>query len=88
LTELFTTGRIVDLILGLVVLEAILLLVHARMTGRGIAPTNLLINLTAGVCLLLALRGALDDAPWGWTAACLMAALLAHLADLCQRWRY
>ena len=48
----------------------------------------LLLNLVAGSCLLLALRGALVDAPWRWTAACLMVALIAHLADLGQRWRH
>jgi hypothetical protein len=85
--ELFTNGRIVDLVLGLVVLEAVVLLVYAHRTGRGVAPVGLLTNLAAGACLLLALRGALVDAPWEWTAACLTAALFAHLADLGHRWR-
>jgi hypothetical protein len=87
LAELFSSGRIVDLILGLVALEAMALLVHARRTGRGVAPAGLLTNLAAGTCLLLALRSALVDASWRWTAAFLAAALLAHLADLGQRWR-
>jgi hypothetical protein len=85
--ELFTNGRIVDLALGLVVLEAVVLLVYARNTGRGVAPVGALTNLAAGACLLLALRGALVGAPWEWMAAWLTAALFAHLADLGQRWR-
>ena len=88
LSDLLSTGHIVDVILGLVLLEALVLLIHARRTGRGIAPLALLPNLVAGSCLLLALRSALVDAPWLWTAAWLIVALLAHLTDLGQRWRH
>jgi len=88
LSDLFSTGHIVDAILGLVLLEALVLLIYARRTGRGIAPRALLPNLAAGGCLLLALRSALVDAPLLLTAAWLMVALLAHLADLGQRWRH
>jgi hypothetical protein len=87
LNELFDTGRIVDLILLFVALEAVALIVYARSTARsGIAPMGVLTNLAAGTCLLLALRCALVASPWGWTAAWLLAALFAHLADLGQRW--
>lgn len=85
--DLFATGRVADLILALVVLEAILLVAYRRRTGRGVATWDLLPNLLAGGCLLLALRGALTGAGWAWIAACLAAALLAHLADLSRRWR-
>jgi hypothetical protein len=86
MTELFESGRIVDLILAFVALEAVALLVYAHGTARGIAPMGVLTNLAAGTCLLLALRCALVASPWGWTAAWLLAALFAHLADLGQRW--
>ena len=46
--ELIASGRIVDLILGLVVLEAIALFAWHRATGRGIAPRALVFNLLAG----------------------------------------
>lgn len=85
--ELFASGRIVDLILAFMVLEGVLLLSHRRMTGRGMAPVDVLRNLLPGVCLLLALRGALASAWWGWIALCLLMALLAHLVDLRDRWR-
>jgi hypothetical protein len=84
---LFLNGRIVDLILVLVGAEAIALLIFRSMTGRGIPATGLLINLLAGACLLMALRTALVGSPWIWTAGWLASALLAHIADLAQRWR-
>jgi hypothetical protein len=85
--ELFATGLVADLILALVGLEALSLLAYRRRTGRGVAPADLVFNLLAGACLLLALRGALVGAGWGWIALCLGAALFAHLADLRRRWR-
>lgn len=36
---------------------------------------------------MLALRGALVGAWWGWIGLCLAASLLAHLADLRRRWQ-
>jgi hypothetical protein len=87
MTALFTSGHVVDLILGFTALEAFLLIAHHRRTGRGVAPADLLGNLLSGVGLMLALRGALVGAWWGWIGLCLAAALLAHLEDLRRRWR-
>jgi hypothetical protein len=87
MTALFTSGHVVDLILGFAALEALLLARHHRRTGRGVPPADLVSNLLAGVCLMLALRGALVGAWWGWIGLCLAAALLAHLDDLRRRWR-
>ena len=87
MSQLFVGGRIVDLILGLMVVEALALIVHHRWTGRGIAPLDLLGNLLAGLCLLLALRAALVGATWGWIATWLSVALVAHLIDLQRRWK-
>jgi len=87
MSELFATGRIVDLIIGLMVLEAVGLWFLRRRTGRGPLPLGLLVNLAAGGCLLLALRLALVDAGWLWVGAALGLAFVAHLADLIVRWR-
>jgi hypothetical protein len=87
MTALFTSGRIVDLILAMVVLEALVLLTYGFVTGRGIPAVNLLTNLLAGAFLLMALRTALLDSHWSWTAAWLAASFFAHIADLAQRWR-
>jgi hypothetical protein len=86
-SALFAGGGVVDVILLLVVLEASFLIIHHRVTGRGIAPASFLWNLLSGACLMLAVRAALVSAWWGWVAACLAAAGLAHLADLLRLWR-
>ena len=87
MAELFATGRIVDLILGLVTLEAVGLLLYRRRTGRRPSAGDLLPNLLSGACLLLAVRFALVGAEWWAVAAALLAALGAHGLDLRQRWR-
>ena len=74
----------IDVILALVLLEAIALSVWLRRRHQRFIP--LLVNLTAGACLLLAVRAALSDMP-GLVLAALTAALLAHLVDLRYRLR-
>lgn len=86
MSALFASGSVIDLILGLVVVEALALYALRRLTGRGPALADLLPNLAAGACLLLAVRAALLDLPWIWVAAALAAGLLAHLLDLSRRW--
>ncbi len=86
MSALFASGRIVDLVLGFTVLEALAIIAYFRRTGRGLAPADLLTNLAAGTCLMLALRVVLADGWWGYLALCLTAALLAHLLDLRRRW--
>lgn len=83
----FESGRVLDAILLLVVVEALILVGYHRLTGRGIASLDLLPNLASGLCLLLALRAALSGLHWVWVAAPLTLSLLAHGLDLAQRWR-
>lgn len=85
--RLFHSGRVVDLILLLVLLEAVLLALYRRRSGRGPAFRRLLPNLLSGAALLLAVRLALVQSQWTWVATALLLALVAHLADLRQRWR-
>lgn len=82
MADLFASGRIVDLILVLLVLEGLALVAWQRWTGRGPQPGGLIANLLAGAMLLLALRGALTGAAWPWIALPLALALPAHFADL------
>jgi hypothetical protein len=84
---LFTSGWIVDLIVASLAVEAFALILYRSRTGRGIPSIELLTNLLAGACLLIALRSALVGRAWYWTAGWLMIALVCHIADLSQRWR-
>ena len=84
---LFATGHIVDLIVGLMVLEWVALAAWHRRTGRGIAPLDALASLLAGGFLLLALRAALTAEPLTTVALWLAGALAAHLTDVARRWR-
>jgi hypothetical protein len=87
MADLFASGRLIDLILIVVVIEVTALLLLWRRKRRGIAPPDLLPNLCAGAFLLLALRAVLAGTDWMIAAACLAAAGLAHLTDVYRRWR-
>jgi hypothetical protein len=87
MAELFDGGRLVDLILVVVVIEAAVLIFYWRRVRRGVAPLDLLPNLSAGLFLLLALRVTLAGAGWVMASGCLAAAGLAHMIDLRRRWR-
>jgi len=86
MSALFVSGAIVDLILALVLAEAIAVIAYRFTTGGGPEPIGFVCNLLAGAFLLFALRGALDGAHWTWVAACLSGAFAAHVADLLTRW--
>lgn len=75
---LFESGRIIDLILVFIVVEAALL-------WRWRRDPALLIGLLPGAALMLAVRQALVGAWWGYVAAWLGAALVLHLWDLRRR---
>ncbi len=85
-----TMLHLVDLAIGLVLLElAVLLAWQRRSSGSGPAAPAWLPNLVAGLCLMLGLRAALVGAPAVWVLLALMAsggAHLAYLADLRRRW--
>jgi hypothetical protein len=87
LAELVQSGRLVEIVLILVAIEAAALLVYRLRTGRGPEPLGLVFNLAAGSALMLALRAALQEAGWMQVAACMVLALAAHLADLARRWK-
>ena len=87
MAEMFASGRLVDLVLLVVLIEVGVLIAFWRKTGRGVRPSSLLPNLAAGVFLLIALRLALAGYGWMPIAACLAASGVAHAVDLKQRWR-
>lgn len=85
--ELFASGRVIELILWFMVVEAVVLGIYHRRSGRGVRPLDLALNLAAGALLLLALRVALVDPDPLAPAPYLAVALFAHLADLARRWQ-
>jgi F0F1-type ATP synthase assembly protein I len=87
MAELFASGHIIDLILGLVVVEVVALTLWRRRFGAGPDMGGLAVNLASGGFLLLAVRAALVDAAWEWVALALLGSLVAHLADLYGRRR-
>ncbi|MBY6204882.1 hypothetical protein [Halomonas denitrificans] len=88
---LFESGRAADLVLVVLVVEAVLVCVlgaasRVRRSG-GLPVAGLLFNLAAGACLVLALRAVLTGADWRVAGAWLGAALAAHVGDVVQRLR-
>lgn len=82
-----TPGQWVDLIVALTVLEGLGLALYHRWTGRGLAPHSYALNLLAGLCLMMALRGSVHQSGWLQINLFLIAAGLAHGLDLWRRWR-
>jgi len=87
LEELIRSGRIVDIMIAFVVIEIVALLVYRRLTGRGVPTYSLLVNIGAGVSLMLALKAVFVGAAWTIVAACLLGALVFHTLDVAQRWQ-
>ncbi len=85
--DLFVSGRIVDWVIALLVLEMVGLLAWQTITGTRVFCVDVLSGIAAGLFLLLALRCALRDLSWMWVALCLSGALAAHLASLWARGR-
>ena len=77
----------IDWILGLVVVEAVLLIAYRLATHRGLGTGPVLSLLLPGACLLLALRCALTGSAAVWISGWLLAAFVTHLADVALRWR-
>ena len=74
---LFASGHAVDIVLGVLALEAGWLVWRGR--------RDALSALLPGALILLALRAALTGAPWWAVAGWLMLSLPAHLYDLRRR---
>jgi ABC-type amino acid transport system permease subunit len=83
---LFASGRIIDLILLLVVLEAAVLAAFPRLRGA-MTMVDVAALLAPGVMLMLAVRAALSGAPHTITAAVLAAAFAFHILDVTRRRR-
>lgn len=81
-TWLYAEGHAVDLILAILLVEAVWLT-----RARGWTPRAAAFALLPGAMLLLALRAALLGMAWPWVALALMLSFPAHLADILSRRR-
>jgi hypothetical protein len=84
--SLWSSAFLVDLAIAITLAEGLGLALYHRFTGRGLPPEAYALNLLSGLCLMLALRCALQGELWIWGAGCLAASGLAHLIYLRQRW--
>ena len=80
-----TGGGLIDTIIAITLLETATLLAYHYQTKRGLAPRDYLLNVISGLCLMLALRCTVQASPWYFTALFLMAAGIAHVADIARR---
>ncbi|MCA9739467.1 MAG: hypothetical protein R3E98_02640 [Gemmatimonadota bacterium] len=79
--------HLADLVLGVLILEATVLAVWARRSGRGPSVSAWLPFLIAGACFALALRVVLAGGSSVWVGAALVGAGIAHGVDLGLRLR-
>ena len=86
LEQLYQGPLVVDIAIGFITLESLLLWAFHKFTGRGIALADCVLTIVSGVCLMLALRCALTPDGWPGMALFLIAAGIAHGADLRARW--
>ncbi|MFM9852922.1 MAG: hypothetical protein ACKVOJ_08980 [Sphingomonadaceae bacterium] len=80
LADLFRSGHIADLVIAVMVVEALILILIIR---RPLIPT--LSMLVPGAFMMLALRAALTGSGWEVVALWISASLPAHLFDIWQR---
>lgn len=82
----FSLASLIDVAIAVTLVEMVALALHHRLTGRGVSPGEVGLNMLAGLCLMLALRSLAHDAGPAWVASFLAAAGIAHATDLRQRW--
>jgi len=87
MASLIESGRIVDLILLVLIVEAAVLVALLRLRRLQVPVSGLLLNLVAAACLVVGLRAALSGDDWRLAGAWLGAALLAHAGELTLRLR-
>jgi hypothetical protein len=85
MASLFSSGRVVDAVLALMLIELFVLVLVRGRAGAMFRPLELMANFGAGAALLLALRFALRGSQWPPVALCLLLALCFHVWDLWSR---
>jgi hypothetical protein len=84
---LFRDGRIADVVLFFMAIEAVVLVWFARRYAGGLGSLQVLSALLPGLFLVLALRAALLHSDWVWIALALLGALVTHCIDMKARFQ-
>ena len=87
LEQIYQTPLVVDIAITFITLETLALGLFHSLTGRGLAWREYGLTVLSGLALMLALRCALTPGFWPGMALFLIAAGVAHGADLRVRWR-
>jgi hypothetical protein len=85
--DMFICLMLVNAVVAFALIELVVLVAWHAVTGRGLSASDLVANLSAGLCLLGALRSVLAGSGWPVCALWLAAAGAAHATDLVRRWR-
>ena len=85
MAEFFSSGAVAGTILIFMAAELVLLAIYRRVSGSDYALSDLVLTLTAGGGLVLALGAALSGAAWPVIASCLLLAMIGHVADVYRR---
>lgn len=80
--KLFASGDAALLVLGFMCVELMVLILVRKRFPVPVRPLDLVVGVSAGAALLLALREALRESGWQRVAAWLIVALGCHLWDL------
>lgn len=84
---LFSSGRIADVILAMIAIEAVVLMLLKYWRGIGPRVSVTLVTVVSGALLILAVRGALMGAAWPVVAVPLTLSMVAHFTFLAIVWR-
>jgi len=76
------SGRVIDVVLVVIAIEAALLAYFRIRHRLGSPVVRMCANLASGASLMIAIRLALTDAHWGLIMLCLMVSFIAHLTDI------
>ncbi len=79
MAELFASGHAVDIVLAVIAIEALMLIARRR------SAATVVLALSPGVLMLVAVRAALVGSGWYVVALALAASLPVHLLDLRRR---
>jgi hypothetical protein len=80
LDELFRSGRAIDIVMAVMLVEALVLVARKRSD-----PLSILLALLPGMLILVALRLAITGSGWPVVAAVLLLSWPVHLADIARR---